>query len=964
MRSRSVLRRRRSHIGSAMEGLEARRLLAVISDDIHDDTLWTLAESPYEVTREIAVDTGSTLTIQPGVEVQFRSEGRLRVRGQLIAEGRPDARIEFEPQTPGSVWGGIKFDETRADNRISFADLDAGFGQGEAIDVDHSRLLLDNISWTRTNDNILELRHPSLIVRNSSFPTSSHEVIHGSDLSGDEYLVIQGNTFANSNNGSDVIDFLGADRPGPVLQILDNVFQGGGDDGLDLDGTDAHIEGNVFMNFRKNTGRNTTSNAIATGLPQTGAENRTEITVVRNLFVNNDHAILLKEDGFATIEHNVFVDSVEAAIQFHEVGGFAVRGAGRGADLRGNIFWNNQTLFKNLVDEPSFTTHLTIAQSLLPNEPIDFGGHDVLPHELGTGNIDGDPLFVAPAELDYRLQDGSPAIAAGLDGLNMGAYVPAGPRVTQIESNGEGIQLQVTGPGITDYRYQVEDGPLSPLTSVQIPIQLESDIGSQSVNVMGRNSAGEWYTGPTVTFGERHRDIIVPKRVRTGETLPMIARSLNWQHQTDTSYRAVEHLNAADGLSETGLLFQHGVASLAPTVNATNDVQLTSNLTVAVIDDEVPVREVSGFVSGDVTWTRDIEYRIVDDISIPTGSTLTIQPGTRVLVGERVNLFIRGTLRSLGSAVDPVLFTALDQAWGGLEFTDAGDENELRFTFFTRGGSDTSRTLGHSNSQPVIKSVRSLVTCDNCFVVDNIGKAFGASNGYVTIGNSVIANVDTGGEFISSVANITNTWLLSIPDDGRQFVDDDNDGFYFSGAHASGEPSVFRDSYLIQTKDDGLDHNGARLIVDGAWIEGAFHEGLATSNRRWATVHDSVFIGNNQGIEAGYGAPDVTVTQSVIVGNKNRVDPQSQVTAGIRFGDGYNGASGNYEGHISASHVVLHDNGDNVRNFDGTIPGPQAGAIDLTQSLVNDIDAEHTTQSEWYPGLLSHDAPNPRQRGL
>ena len=429
-------------------------MLTVIAENIHTDTVWTLAESPYEVTREITVDAGSSLTVEPGVAIQFHPSARLRIRGQLVAEGRPDARIRFEPIPGGDVWGGLKFDETSRDNRVTFADMDAGFGQGEAIDVDHSRLFLDNLEWTRTNETILELKHPSLIVRNSSFPaTNRGEVVHGSQLSGDEYLVVQGNTFANSNNGNDVLDFLGADRPGPVLQILDNVFLGGGDDGLDLDGTDAHIEGNVFMNFRKNTGRRTTSNAIATGLPQTGDPNRTEITVVRNVFFNNDHAILLKEDAFATVEHNLFLNSAEAVIQFHELEGSSVRGAGKGADLRGNIFWANNRLFKNLIDEPDFRSQLTVSNSLLPNEVVDFGGNGVMSHHLGTGNLEGDPQFVSIDDMNFRLQDDSPAIGRGFGGLDLGPFVPAGPKLMSTDSGMGGIQIDVGGPGITHYRF-------------------------------------------------------------------------------------------------------------------------------------------------------------------------------------------------------------------------------------------------------------------------------------------------------------------------------------------------------------------------------------------------------------------------------------------------------------------------------------------------------------------------------
>ena len=300
---------------------------------------------------------------------------------------------------------------------------------------------------------------------------------------------------------------------------------------------------------------------------------------------------------------------------------------------------------------------------------------------------------------------------------------------------------------------------------------------------------------------------------------------------------------------------------------------------------------------------------------------------------------VNGQLTSLGTADEPVLFTSLaDVAWGGLEFVDAAD-SQLQYTFLTHGGGDPNKVVGHSNSQPVLRVTRSTLTCDNCFVVDNVGKGFASSAVRVNILNSVIANVDTGGEFSSSVVHVKNTWLMNIPNDEQAFVDDDNDGFYFSSTHASGEASRFEDSYVINTKDDGLDHNGARLEVVRAWIQGAFHEGLASSNREWAQVSDSVFMGNNQGVEAGYGGPQLTVTQSVIVGNRNTVDPGSPITAGVRFGDGYNGSNGDYTGHITATYDVLFDNGDNVRNYDGTIPGPQPGAIDITSSLANDVDA-------------------------
>jgi len=183
---------------------------------------------------------------------------------------------------------------------------------------------------------MIEMDEPSVIIEHSTIPgISGGEVIHGKDLVAPGWLILRQNSFGKASNGGDVIDFTGAEAPGPVLQIIDNVFMGGDDDGLDLDGTDAFVSGNIFMNFRKDPSntRSTTSNAIATGLPQTGAPNRTSVTAVRNLFLNCDHAVLLKEEAFLTAENNTFVGMEKAVIQFNGTGGTAVRGPGKGAIL-------------------------------------------------------------------------------------------------------------------------------------------------------------------------------------------------------------------------------------------------------------------------------------------------------------------------------------------------------------------------------------------------------------------------------------------------------------------------------------------------------------------------------------------------------------------------------------------------------------------------------------------------------
>lgn len=961
--------RRRPRSRLVLESLEARLALTDVSGVIAANTVWTKANSPYNVVGDVTVQAAATLKIEPGVAMNFAAGTGVTVNGRLVAEGTAFDRITFQRAAgAASDWDGLLFSNTLTDSRITFADFIEGDGQGESIHVVSSRLFLDGLTWTGTTGTILELEEPSVIVRNSSFPvsTSGAEIIHGEYITGNEYLIIDGNTFANSDNGGDVIDILGADRPGPVMQILNNVFMGGGDDGLDLDGTDAHIEGNLFMNFHLNTSRATTSNAIATGLPQSGETNRTQITVVRNIFFNNDHHILLKEDAFATVENNVFVDASMAAIQFNEIGGTANNGPAVGASLDGNIFWNNASLFKNLTKTATFESQLTINRSLVPNQLQTYSdGSTALAHSFGTGNIDANPMFVDAANRNYRLLPGSPAIGAGLNGIDLGAYVNAGPTIGGVPvgpSTDRDQVFAVGGPGITHYRYSLDGGPFGATTPVGTPISLSDlDNGDHSIEVLGMNDAGEWFAGQTPAFGEKHAEVIAPSRTRTGEALPMIVRVRDAPRNVNTLLTTPASFNNAAQLSDPAFRVKKGVGSLAPLVTATSDFNLafggslatgSTGKVIDVLDAAYPVQTHSGTLSGNVVWDNTAEHRITGNLTIPAGSSLTIQPGTRVMLGSEVNVQVDGAIASNGTAADPVVFNAIDPAndWGGVEIRTASATGDFAYTFFTQGGDDPTRGFEHSDSQPLLKAIGGSIDCDNCFIINNTGKGLGATtNARISFDWSVISHSDTGGQVNNTVLKITNSWIKDLPSDDGVFANDDNDGQYFLGFHNSGEPSLVQNSYIIDTKDDCLDHNGARLNIVSSWLDGCTHEGLASSASNWANVVDTVVTGTNQGFEAGYGGPQLSIANSVAVRVDNVIvnDPSSDsaVNAGIRYGDGYNGSNGEYTGQITAVNNVVHDNQDNIRNYNGPPPRPvlPADRINITYSMTNDADYDAAT---------------------
>ncbi len=453
-----------------------------VAGTLGGDSTWSAAAGPYVVTSTLTVPAGVTLTIGPGTTVFFWSNTGLDVRGRLVAEGTPEQRIHLGREPGASyVWSGLRF-EGSTGNRLRHVDL--ARHNAPALYLTNAALRAEHVTFLGSFGNVLQGQNASMVFRFCEFPDLPYgEHVRGDHLPPDGEWIFEGNVFGTTTGYSDILDMSGGRRPGPVLQVLGNLFRGGPDDALDLDGTAAHIEGNLFLNFRKANTSTSEAGAISTG---TYDGQPADLVVVRNVFFGNDHNLILKEGSRVWAAHNTFVGTRAAAILINEPQR-PWEAPPQGGLFENCLFWDLPEVVGNL--DPALlqngTVRLEVRHSLLP----------AAGPWAGPGNLLTDPRLVNRTN-DFRLRPGSPAAGAGSDGLDLGAYVPAGaviqgspPPVTWRRD----ATFTVTGAGLTHFRWQLDQGEWSEPLAVGTAVQLANlSEGTHQLFALGLNSAGVW----------------------------------------------------------------------------------------------------------------------------------------------------------------------------------------------------------------------------------------------------------------------------------------------------------------------------------------------------------------------------------------------------------------------------------------------------------------------------------------
>ena len=169
-----------------------------INEYISSDTIWNLSGSPYILQRNVIVEEGVTLTIEPGVVVLFNGNYDLAVDGVLDASGNSTAYITFTSYNSSlGNWGRINFRTLSSNINISYVNISyADYGiYGDELD---SCKITYSIFSNNSHDIYLDRIFSISSISNNIFSDGEDSIfLHQESGNSKENITIQNNQFKN-----------------------------------------------------------------------------------------------------------------------------------------------------------------------------------------------------------------------------------------------------------------------------------------------------------------------------------------------------------------------------------------------------------------------------------------------------------------------------------------------------------------------------------------------------------------------------------------------------------------------------------------------------------------------------------------------------------------------------------------------------------------------------------------------
>jgi hypothetical protein len=445
--------------------------VATASGTLAANTSWTAAGGPYRVTANLIVPAGITLTIGAGTTVYVASGVTITVNGtgKIVANGTETQRVVFckEPTATGN-WGSLDFINTTVESQLSYVSFSDCGGttinsHTAQIHANNGIVFFDHLGWPASGlpaVQYISTEGASFIFQNCNFPSypdpgavsgrSQPELLHGAGgIMAGGHGIARDCYFGHTYGFNDTWDFTGGQRlgagAGPVLQVINCIFDGASDDCLDLDSTDAWIEGNIFLHVHRDPYR--TDQAADTGSAISGgidtSPQYSDWTILNNLFYDVDHVFLNKNEasggGRIALLYNTIIHVAKegSGSPLSDIGAFiwaddgtspSPASVGSGLYAAYNIITDCSVL-----QVKYFPANYTVIGDnnilSVPWVGSSNGGNQVVDPRLNLSVLAGTPVAnVTAAQLRQACQllPDSPAIGAAFGGRNIGGLQPHG----------------------------------------------------------------------------------------------------------------------------------------------------------------------------------------------------------------------------------------------------------------------------------------------------------------------------------------------------------------------------------------------------------------------------------------------------------------------------------------------------------------------------------------------------------
>lgn len=369
--------------GEALVANFAASTETVLSGTLAANTTLTVFGSPYVVSEDLIVPSGTTLTLEAGTILTFAEKRNLRVQGALVVNGTAEQPVLFAGRL-GARWGGVSFENPPAPSalaHVTIRNATKGYDPTvypSAISGLNATLTLDFLDIDDCEGPVF-CRGGSTILRDSTLrsPYTGDCINVKQGLAVTQRCVFRG----NNQPDTDAIDYDGVPN-GLIEDCFIYRFQGSNSDGVDIGEECSNIliqRNRIYFNSDK---------GFSVGQGST-------VTLRHNLVVGCALGVGVKDSGStALIDQNTFVDC-ETGVAIYEKN----FGSGGGSATITNTIISAAKIAPVTVD--SFST-ATISYSLSDTTAMP-----------GLGNLLANPFFVDPVVLNFQLQPGSPAINSG-----------------------------------------------------------------------------------------------------------------------------------------------------------------------------------------------------------------------------------------------------------------------------------------------------------------------------------------------------------------------------------------------------------------------------------------------------------------------------------------------------------------------------------------------------------------------